>query len=110
MTYEDFVEIALKLPGVVETPGKDGSGVTREGQSMFWLKKWTLLCIKLSWDQIDEKLEMYPEVLYTTPHFNGYPAIHANLDLLTPELAKEIIQMSWDDAPNKVKFRRQPKS
>ena len=77
---------------------------------MFWLKKWELLCIKMSWDEIDEKLERYPEVLYTTPHFNGYPALHANLDILTPELATELIQFSWADAPNKVQFRRQPKS
>ena len=110
MTYEEFVAIAGELPGVTEEPRKDGSSVNRDGQSMFWLKKWELLCIKLSWDEIHAKLENYPDVLYTTPHFNGYPAIHANLDLLSPELALEIIKLSWDDAPNKVKFRRGPKS
>ena len=110
MTYDDFVNIALALPGTEEAIGTSGPCLNRSGQSMFWLKKWELLCIKMSWDEIDEKLERYPEVLYTTPHFNGYPALHANLDILTPELATELIQFSWADAPNKVQFRRQPKS
>ncbi|MEI8282111.1 MAG: hypothetical protein WCG75_06890 [Armatimonadota bacterium] len=110
MTYDDFVNIALELPSTEEAMGTSGPSLNREGQSMFWLKKGVLLCIKMSWDDIDDKLDRHPEVLYTTPHFNGYPALHAHLDLLSPELAGELIHASWNDAPNKVKFRRQPKS
>ncbi len=110
MTYDDFVNIALTLPGTAEAMGTSGPSFSRDGQSMFWLKKGVLLCIKMSWDEIDDKLDRYPDVLYTTPHFNDYPALHANLELLSPELARELIQASWDDAPAKVKFRRGPKS
>ena len=106
MTYEDFVAIGIELPGVEETPRKDGSSVTRDERSMFWLKKWELLCIKMDWDKHDELLEQYPAILYKTPHFDSYPALHAHLDLLSQELAKELIRFSWEDAPNKVKFRK----
>ena len=109
MTYDEFVALAVELPEVEEASDKNGSGVTRDGRSMFWLKKWELLCIKMAWDVHDEMLEQYPEVLYKTPHFDGYPALHANLNLLSKELAMELIQLSWDDAPNKVKFRKLPK-
>ena len=109
MTYEDFVAIAIELSGVEETPRKDGSSVTRDERSMFWLKKWELLCIKMNWDVLDEMLEKYPTILYKTPHFDSYPALHAHLDLLSPELANELIRFSWEDAPNKVKFRKLPK-
>ena len=75
---------------------------------MFWLKKWELLCVKVDWVNHDRLLDEHPDVIYKTPHFHTYPAIHARLDMLTPELAKELIQICWDDAPNKVKYRKGP--
>jgi hypothetical protein len=109
VTYDEFVEIALKLPDTAETVNRDNLGVDRNGKGMFWLKKGVLLCIKLNWDIHDQMLTNHHDVLYKTPHFEGYPALHANLDLLTQELAKELVTLSYEDAPNKVKFRRQPK-
>ena len=75
---------------------------------MFWLKKWELLALKLDWDNLDRLLGEYPAVLYKTQHFDSYRALHAHLGLLPTELAKELVQLSWADAPNKVKFRRGP--
>ena len=110
MTYDEFVNIALERPDTKESVERDNLSVNRAGKSMFWLKKGELLCIKLNWSIHDLMLAKYPKVLYKTPHFDGYPALHANLELLTTELAKELVSHSWEDAPNKVKFRRQPKS
>jgi hypothetical protein len=110
MTYDDFVQIALELPEVKEAVERDNLSVNRDGKGMFWLKKGVLLCIKMAWEDHDRMLETYPDILYKTPHFETYPALHANLDLLSPSLAKELVQRSWNDAPNKVKFRRQPKT
>lgn len=109
MTYDDFVQIALELPGTEEVAGKGGPGVNREGRGMFWLKKWELLCIHVDWDSHDRLLEEHPTVIYKTPHFDSYPAVHAHLDLLSPELAKELVDLSWQVAPNKIKYRKQPK-
>ena len=89
--------------------GTSGPCLNRDGKSMFWLKKGVLLCVKVDWESHDRLLEKYPTILYKTPHFDSYPALHADLDLLNHELAKELIQLSWDDAPNKVKFRKLPK-
>lgn len=110
MTYDEFAQIALALPETVETTEKNGPNITRHGKSMFWLKKWELLCIKVDWDSHDRLLEEHPGVIYKTPHFDSYPAVHANLDLLSEELAKELIGICWADAHNKVKFRKQPKA
>ncbi|MEI7985986.1 MAG: hypothetical protein WCI55_10185 [Armatimonadota bacterium] len=108
MTYDEFVKIALELPGTTEEVGKSGPSVNRDGRSMFWLKKWELLCVKVDWKSHDRLLDEHPEVIYTTPHFHTYPAVHANLDLLTTELARDLIRISWDDAHCKVKFRKTP--
>lgn len=110
MTYEEFVKIALELPETVEAVEKNGPSVSRAGQSMFWLKKWELLCVKVNWVEHERLLDAHPTVIYKTPHFDSYPAVHAHLDLLGEELARELIGLCWEDAPNKVKYRRQPKS
>ncbi len=110
MTYEDFVKIALEHPGTEEVVGKSGPAVNRDGRGMFWLKKWELLCIHTDWENHDRLLDEHPEVIYKTPHFEGYPAVHAHLEDLTPDLARELIQIAWTVAPEKIKYRRQPKS
>lgn len=110
MTYDDFVKLALELPDTTEVVGKGGPGVNRGERGMFWLKKWELLCIHVDWDSYDRLMATHPDVVYTTPHFNGYPAVHAHLEILSPDLARELIQISWNVAPNKIKYRRQPKS
>ena len=110
MTYDEFVKIALALPETREAGGESGHAVSREGRSMFWLKKWRLLCVKVDWENHDALLARHPGALYKTPHFDSYPAVHANLDLLTDALAEELIRLSWLDAPSKVKFRRRPAS
>ena len=109
MTYDEFVNIALELPETTESVSKQGPSVNRDGKSMFWLKKWELLCVKVDWENHDRLLEEYPGVIYKTPHFGSYPAVHANLELLNKVLAKELVRICWQDASNKVKFRRKPK-
>lgn len=109
MTYDEFVAIALTLPGTTEVVGKGGPSVNRDGRGMFWLKKWELLCIHTDWENHDRLLDSYPDVIYKTPHFEGYPAVHAHLENLTLELAEELVRIAWDFAPGKITYRRKPK-
>jgi hypothetical protein len=109
MTYDEFAQIALELPETTEATEKNGPNVSRNSRSMFWLKKWELLCVKVDWESHDRLLDEHPQVIFKTPHFDSYPAVHAHLDMLSDELARELIGICWSDAPNKVKFRRQPK-
>ncbi len=109
MTYEEFAKFGLQLPGTEEVTGKGGPCVNRDGRGMFWLKKWELLCIHTDWENHDRLLDEHPDVIYKTPHFDEYPAVHAHLDRLSPELARELVQIAWDFAPNKIHYRRRPK-
>lgn len=106
MTYDDFVRFALELPDTSETVGKGGPGVNRADRAMFWLKKWELLCIRVSWDVHDRLLDEHPTVIYKTPHFDTYPAVHADLDLLDEPLARELVRIAWEAAPEKIKYRK----
>jgi hypothetical protein len=44
-----------------------------------------------------------PEVFFTTPHFDGYPAVLARLDALSPEDLEELVVEAWlDRAPKRL--------
>ena len=44
-----------------------------------------------------------PDVFFTTPHFDGYPAILARLDRITPGDLEELIVEAWlDRAPKRL--------
>jgi hypothetical protein len=36
-----------------------------------------------------------PEVFFTTPHFNGYPAVLVRLPKIAPKLLKDVIVEAW---------------
>jgi len=44
-----------------------------------------------------------PGVFFTTPHFDGYPAILARLDRITPDDLEELVVEAWlDRAPKRL--------
>lgn len=44
-----------------------------------------------------------PSVFFTTPHFDGYPAILARLEAMSPALLEEVIVEAWlNRAPKRV--------
>jgi hypothetical protein len=44
-----------------------------------------------------------PEVFFTTPHFDGYPAVLVKLDSVSLEILEEVIVEAWlDRAPKRL--------
>lgn len=43
----------------------------------------------------EELLAAWPDVLFTTPHFDGYPAVLARLEPLDPELLRALLEQVW---------------
>jgi hypothetical protein len=51
----------------------------------------------------DAMLADAPEVFFTTPHFDGYPAVLVRLDRISPEDLTEVIVEAWlARAPDKL--------
>jgi len=51
----------------------------------------------------DVLLASDPEVFFTTPHFDGYPAVLIRLGNISPKLLKEVILEAWlARAPKRV--------
>jgi len=103
MTFEDIVKIGLELPDVVDGLIWGTPGLKRKKRFMLRLKEdGESLAVKLDWDNHDRLLAAYPNVFFKTSHYEGYPALLVRLDVLDPDLAREIVQLSWQDAPNKA--------
>ena len=43
----------------------------------------------------DALLETEPDVYFTTPHFDGYPAVLVRLEAIAPEALDELVAEAW---------------
>lgn len=108
MTYDDIVKIGLEKPDVEDTMAWGTPALKRKKKYMLRLKEdGESLAVKLDWENHDRLLRARPDVFFKTPHYEGYPAFLVRLDTLDEALAREVIELSWLDAPSKA--RTQPR-
>jgi hypothetical protein len=107
-TWDDVRRIALSLP---ETTEDDGGTWRVRGKSFVWkrpLRKadfaalgadapaGDILGARVSHvDQKDELIAADPSVYFTTPHFDGYPAILVILDAISVDELTELATDAW---------------
>lgn len=100
MTYDDFVSLALELPETEEATSYGSPAVKRAGRQMFAMgKEGDVVSIKTDWPTRERVLEEHPDLCYLTPHHEPWPWFLVRLPKLSEELAREILQASWEDAP-----------
>ncbi|WP_309104194.1 MmcQ/YjbR family DNA-binding protein [Microbacterium sp.] len=113
---DDVREIAFALPGTVETvSGHTGEAAWRVKSGQFaWLRRASatderqLAELGRSWpagavlgvrvQSLEEKealLATDPGVVFTIPHFDGYPAVLVELDVIDGERLTEIVTDAW---------------
>lgn len=106
MTYEEFAELALALPGVTEHVKRTEIDLMRDGRHMARLReKGRAVAIRLPWDMVDDRLEKPGETFFKTDHYARYPYVLAWLEHLDVALAKELIEASWEVAPHAIPLR-----
>ena len=100
MTYDDIIQIGLAKPDVIDTMAWGTPALKRKKRFMLRLgNDGEHIVVRLDWASHDRLLAEHPEVLYKTPHYDGYPAVLVRLDLLSPLLARELLDASWEFAP-----------
>ena len=109
---EDVRRLALALPGAEERLGRDGTvswTVRRTG--FVWERPLrrgdlealgaeaptgTVLGVRVADLGVKEALlTADPDVLFTTPHFDGYPAVLVRLDAVGPAELEELVVDAW---------------
>ena len=119
-TWEDVRRIASALPETVEQEGREGQRSWRVRDRMVvWERPLRRADHQALGDAAptgpilgarvpdlgakEALLADDPEVYFTTPHFDGYPAVLVRLDRITvPELSELITEAWLDRAPKKL--------
>ncbi|HEU4547715.1 MAG TPA: MmcQ/YjbR family DNA-binding protein [Microlunatus sp.] len=122
VTFEDVARLALALPGTEETTSYGNtswavtSGGKAKGKGFVWerplsKKDRKLLTeageIEVPPDEVilaarvedlaekEAVLAEHAGAVFTTPHFNGYPAVLVRLDRVDEQLLREIVTSAW---------------
>jgi hypothetical protein len=112
-TWADVSRIALSLPGASETKGTSlGTAVWSVNKRLFvWerpLRKADLAALgakapkgpilgarTADLEMKEVLLKSDPKVFFTTPHFEGYPAVLIRLDEIGVKKLRDVIEEAW---------------
>jgi hypothetical protein len=95
--WETIREIALSLPEVEEaTQGRPAFRL--RGKLFAWMSRprdGGTLAVRVDPDEKQLILDSRPDVYFTTPHYEGYPAVLVRLEQIGLEELRERIEDAW---------------
>lgn len=110
-TWRDVRRLALALPGTSETTSRETPAWTVRGKFFVWDRplrtsdiaalgkrapKGPILGVRTSGLEMKEVLlASDPRVYFTTPHFDGFPAVLVRLDKIAVKDLKDLILEAW---------------
>ena len=117
-TQADVRRIALTLPGTTEGTDRFAFSVENKGKQKGFVWVWmerkdpkkartpcpTVLAVRVR-DQAEKAalLAGDPDVFFTEPHYNGFPAVLVRLPKVTRPLLRKLIVDAWRcQAPRKL--------
>lgn len=112
VSWDDVRRIALALPETTERPSHDGVAAWRVKDKLF---AWERPLRKPDYEALgdaapdgpilgarvpdigakEELLAAAPQLYFTTPHFDGYPAVLVRLDEIAADELEELIIEAW---------------
>ena len=105
-TRDDLRRIALALPATTEDPDSLSLLVDGKAFAWTWLERLDpkrarvpnpdVVAIRVAHESEKEPLiDMNPDVFFTEPHYNGYPAILVRLAAIDSDLLSVIVSNGW---------------
>jgi hypothetical protein len=96
-TWDDVVEIGQRLPGVEAGTSWGTPGLKVRGKFMCRLRTNPDALVVRVIDLPDREalVQGQPEVFFTTPHYDGYPAVLVRLEEIDPVELAELIEDAW---------------
>ncbi len=105
--FDDVRRLGMRLPEVVEAPSYRGSPALKVRTRPF-CRLWApseharddvhdsqVLVVFCDPDEKEALLDAHQGVLFSTPHYAGYPALLVRLDDVDPELLAELLEDSY---------------
>jgi len=96
-TWEDAVEIGLRLPGVEVGTSYGTAALRVRGKGMCRLRTSPdALVVRVSdMGEREALLQGQPDVFFTTPHYDGYPYVLVRLEAIDPVELGELLEDAW---------------
>jgi hypothetical protein len=118
-SYEDVARIALALPETTEGVSRGWRQWLVKGKLFVWERPLLRPDLEALGDAapggpiLGARVEHEgakaaliaddPGVFFTTPHFDGYPAVLVRLDRVAPDVLEEVVVEAWlDRAPKRL--------
>lgn len=96
-SWEDVVAIATRYPSVEETTSY-GWPSLKVGRRFLGAQRTNPDALVLKTTDVQEKealLEGRPDLFFTTPHYEGYPAVLVRLEHIERPLLEELVEDAW---------------
>jgi len=109
-TRADVTRIALSLPGAEKSPDHFAFSIRRKGKAKGFAWVWMervvpkkprvpnprVLAIRVaSLAEKERLLDTHRKELFTEPHYEGYPAVLARLDVMRVPLLRSLLTAGW---------------
>ena len=95
ITWEDVIALGRELPETEESTSYGRPSLKVRGKSFVTIRERPdALVVRCDADEKPLLLEARPELVFTTPHYNGYPYLLVRLDAPLEE-ARELVLDSW---------------
>jgi hypothetical protein len=96
--WETVREIALGLPEVDESTGWGRPALRVRGKHFAWMARERDgggLGVRVDPDEKQLLIDSRPDVYFSSPHYDGYPAIQVRLELIDREALVERLEDAW---------------
>jgi hypothetical protein len=97
-THEDVRRIALSLPETTEEPWYGTPGYKVKGKGFLRIRsndEGGLVVFVADLGEKEAMLASSPKKYFTTPHYDGYPAVLVHLPAIGVKELREVITESW---------------
>ena len=102
-TWATVKRIGKKLPEVEESTWFGTPSLKAGKRSFVRLREPGVIVVLVDQDEKEALLRAEPDVFFTTPHYDGYPAMLVRLAAIEPDVLSEILEESWRRvAPKRV--------
>lgn len=104
-SWTDVVAIGTKLPEVEESTSYGTPALKVRGKTFTRMKEdgETLAVKVLDLEDKEALLQSEPDVLFTTPHYDGYAYVLVRLEVVERGLLEELLEDAWRcAAPKRV--------
>jgi hypothetical protein len=95
MTYDDLVEMALELPGVEQSTSYGTRALKVRSKLLVRWREEHVVVLRVDIIEKQMLLDTQPDIFFTTPHYDSYPAVLVRLSRIGPEQMLELLETHW---------------